>query len=41
MQGTLFHDRMKAEVLRKIKQDLVSLEDEYIKNHPRADIQRV
>ena len=41
VQGTLFHDRMKAEVVRKVKRDLVSLEETYLKEHPGADIQRV
>ena len=41
LQGTLFHDRMKAEVVRKVKRDLVSLEEAYLKEHPGADIQRV
>ena len=41
LQGTLFHDRMKPEVVNQIKRDLVNLEEAYLSEHAGAEIQRV
>jgi len=41
LQGTLFHDRMKPDVVRKIKRELVNLEEAYLEKHPGANINRV
>ena len=41
LQGTLFHDRMKPEVVKQIKKDLVNLEEAYLSEHAGAEIQRV
>ncbi len=41
LQGTLFHDRMKPEVVNQIKRDLVNLEEAYLIEHAGAEIQRV
>ena len=41
VQGTLFHDRMNPEELRKIHKGLVALEEEYLQLHPGAVVQRV
>ena len=41
LQGTLFHDRMKPEVVKQIKRDLVELEEAYLGEHAGAQIQRV
>ena len=41
LQGTLFHDRMKPEVVKQIKKDLVNLEEAYLSENAGAEIQRV
>jgi peptide deformylase len=41
LDGRLFHDRMQAEVLQGVKQQLVELEEEWLAAHPGAEVQRV
>ncbi|KAI7842309.1 hypothetical protein COHA_003949 [Chlorella ohadii] len=41
LDGKLFHDRMAPPVLDSIRQQLVELEEEYLREHPDAQIQRV
>jgi peptide deformylase len=41
LQGILFHDRMKREVVDSVRSSLVALEDSYAAAHPGVKIQRV
>lgn len=41
LQGTLFCDRMLPEVLEEIRGEFVAMEEEYLKQHPGAEIRRV
>ena len=41
LQATLFHDRMKAEEMQKIKRGLVDLEEAFLRENAGAQIRRV
>ena len=40
-QGVLFHDRMAPNVLASVRDKLVMLEEEYLREHPGTPVQRV
>ncbi|KAK9842088.1 hypothetical protein WJX81_007904 [Elliptochloris bilobata] len=41
LQGVLFHDRMAHAALESVREKLVALEEEYLRAHPGAPVQRV
>ncbi|KAF8068188.1 hypothetical protein HT031_001874 [Scenedesmus sp. PABB004] len=41
LQGVLYHDRMRAAELEKVRPALVALEEEFLAAHPGADVVRV
>jgi peptide deformylase len=41
LQGVLYHDRMKAAELEKVRPELVALEEAFIAANPDVPIQRV
>lgn len=40
-QGVLFHDRMAPNVLASVRDKLVMLEEEFLREHPGTPVQRV
>lgn len=41
LQGTLFCDRMSADVLDSVRSELVALEEKFMSKHPDVEIQRI
>ena len=40
-QGVLFHDRMAPNALESVRDALVALEEDYLREHPGTPVQRV
>lgn len=40
-QGKLFHDRMRPEVLQTVREDLLALEEAFLRENPGVAVQRI